>query len=166
MSTRPKPKFKKGDLIQTTDSPRFYGILTSGPNWNVMSDDWGYDLTIPPTSGQHKQTFRDVGESGLQKCSNVFPGIDPTSAKILTIRFKAGNNLLKCPTCNRSPDDPFRTFENPGVKIRGATYHDVPVSGCIDPIHTGHITSQSLAWHNRKEAKELRSKELKHLQSL
>ena len=127
-----------------------------------MSDDWGYDLTIPPTSHQHKQKFRDVGESGLQKCSNVFPGIDPTSAKILTIRFKAGNTFEKCPTCNKSSDAPYREHARPDGSVPGGRV----VAGCIDPIHTGHLYDESLRWHERKEAKELRSKELKHLTGL
>lgn len=158
----PKPKFKKGDLVSTKDSPRSYGKITHGPTWNVMADDWGYELTTPYTAHEHAQKFKDVGENSLQRCANVFPHTDPTSGKILSIRFKAGNDMTKCPTCGRSAGAPYREHARPDGSVPGG----VVTAGCIDPIHTGHLYGESLRWHNRKEAKELRSQELKHLESL
>lgn len=77
-----------------------------------------------------------------------------TSAKILAIRAKAGNPNTTCPTCGKRPAAPFRVFSGSRV-----------LYGCVDAIHTGQLVypSESNRWHHRKEAKELRQKELSSL---
>jgi hypothetical protein len=77
------------------------------------------------------------------------------SESILSIRAKAGNTNEVCPTCGKSPCNPFRVYV--GNKI---------VHGCIDAIHTGRLVvpSESARWHAHGEP--LRRKELAHLKTL
>lgn len=50
--------------------------------------------------------------------------------------------MSACPTCGQPADQPWREHDPAGA-IR---------YGCIDPVHTGHLTGADLAWHNRREA--------------
>lgn len=80
------------------------------------------------------------------------------SEKILAIRAKAGNENKECPTCTRAPGDPFRRHDETG-KI---------IMGCIDAIHTGKlpVPSETNFWHMRKEALDIRRRELKRLKQI
>jgi hypothetical protein len=77
------------------------------------------------------------------------------SEQINDIRRKNGNELTQCPTCCRAPHSPFRVHGEHG-KI---------VNGCIDPIHTAHLTplSESMHWHMTAGAKRWRSSMLVNL---
>lgn len=86
---------------------------------------------------------------------------DTTSEKILSIRTKALAALGaapsdRCPTCGRLAGAPFRSYDD-----RGRVVH-----GCVDAFHTGHLVtpSESVRWHGRPEAKEIRRAELTSLQ--
>jgi hypothetical protein len=57
-----------------------------------------------------------------------------------------------CPTCTRSYELPYRRQDASG-KI---------VEGCVDKCHTGHLYGNSLAWHERKEAKAIRKSMADH----
>lgn len=63
-----------------------------------------------------------------------------------------------CTFCNKPAGAPFRTWDKNG-KI---------VHGCVADFHTGHLPelSETNRWHLRKEAKEIRRKNAKHLKSL
>lgn len=78
---------------------------------------------------------------------------DTTSAKILSIRAKAGNENKVCPTCGKSPGSPYRRQD-----ARGRI-----TEGCIDAIHTDQLYGESARWHDKTEAKQIRRNELQSL---
>lgn len=53
----------------------------------------------------------------------------------------------KCPTCTRSVFSPYRRLFNGKI-----------VEGCIDASHDDKLYGESLRWHNRKEAKDFRTR--------
>lgn len=83
---------------------------------------------------------------------------DRTSEKINEIRLANGWKGDHCPTCTRSPHNPYRRYDNRGKVLEG----------CVDACHEGKLVtpSESARWHSRKEAKDIRRAELKSLQGI
>jgi len=55
-------------------------------------------------------------------------------------------NASGCPTCGKPARNPYRRVSG------GRT-----VEGCVDKFHTGHLSGKDAQWHNRPEAKQVRS---------
>lgn len=62
---------------------------------------------------------------------------------------------VRCNTCTRPLASPFR--RSVGGKI---------VEGCVDDSHTGHIYGESLRWHMRPAAKEIRKASKERLREI
>lgn len=79
---------------------------------------------------------------------------DKVAEKINKIRLANGWDGKTCTTCTRSIHSPYRRHD-----ARGHV-----TEGCVDASHDGHLHGESLRWHNRPEAKEIRKYELLTLQ--
>ncbi len=53
---------------------------------------------------------------------------------------------LVCYTCTRPVAAPFRRYNKQGEVVEG----------CVDASHDGHLYGESLRWHNRPVAKQIR----------
>ena len=62
----------------------------------------------------------------------------------------------RCNTCTRPVASPFRRFDSNGKVIEG----------CVDAAHTGHIYGESLRWHMRPAAKEIRKAATERLRAM
>lgn len=89
--------------------------------------------------------------------------MDAVSEKINRLRKEARGNsglreLDQCPSCTRDKYSPFRQYDK----------HGKVLLGCIDPYHSGHLStlSESSRWHNSKMAQAWRRAELKQLETL
>lgn len=59
---------------------------------------------------------------------------------------------MNCRTCCRPLASPFRRADKTGKTVEG----------CVAEDHDGHLYGESLAWHNRPVAKQIR-KDLRNL---
>ena len=77
------------------------------------------------------------------------------SLKIRTIRHANGNPGKSCPLCGHASGAPYRRVHNGRI-----------IEGCVDAHHSDALYGESLAWHMRPVACELRKQALEHLKSL
>jgi hypothetical protein len=61
-----------------------------------------------------------------------------------------------CNTCTRPVASPYRRYDQA---------HKI-IEGCVDAAHTGHLYGESLRWHMRPAAKEIRKRSTERLRGL
>ena len=73
----------------------------------------------------------------------------------------------RCNTCTRPVASPYRRFDHHGKVIEGRfDHHGKVIEGCVDAAHTGHLYGESLRWHMRPAAKDIRKKATERLRAM